>query len=573
MKRLITIFVSSVIGISLWGQAKLPVTVLGDMYIAKSGQMMSEGTVHLQAIQGTGVAKVANYGKLEMDTVIFYSNDSIEGLLMNQTQKDSVPTKQVVVRKTFTKSLAYYQFVLPFDVNLATGVIDATSGKKLTRGTDFQIKFYNSQRRAEVGMDTAANWQVLDTLIKQPDLKSKLPYTTSDSLLRGLGYEISLVAGHPVVDFVAYNPTNAEGYINITNLFDNKPKGVNLAYIQSPVGRFSSSTAYLTEGWNAIGGLNSTEYFIDGTTIGYTDPVYYWSDLAGQWVPINPGDPKDNNGTLRPYAVIFVQTAGTDNLTFNGSGGGFTYLGNGTVGPTLDREPGSPVFRSSSNTSYDLIKLQLTDQKSNYTSNVYFKFNDSYSKIFRPSEGDRVLLSTKSSTVPFVWALVQDDNTLNNNTYINCLPYSDSEIPIGVNIPAAGDYVFSLKDVTVAKGIESATLRDKDANIDIDLLKSDYDFQAKSAINTQSRFVLFVNKTMTAIDQITTAEIYAYAENNLITVKNLNSGDKVQILDMTGRAIALGVASGSSYSAPVNQKGVYIVSVRGGERILKVLNK
>jgi hypothetical protein len=55
---------------------------------------------------------------------------------------------------------------------------------------------------------------------------------------------------------------------------------------------------------------------------------------------------------------------------------------------------------------------------------------------------------------------------------------------------------------------------------------------------------------------------------------NLNTGDKVQILDLTGRIIASGVATSNTYSSQANQKGVYIVSVKGVKTAtLKVLNK
>jgi len=563
MKRLITIFVSSIIGISLWGQ-KLPVTILGDVYIASTGQMDSEGAVHLRAIDGTSVAKVANYGTFVIkDTTIFYSTDLVEGLLMNQsTTANAVSAPLVAVRKNFTVSYSYYQVSFPFDVNWSTGIFDALTGRKLTRGVDFQINFYDGQYRATRGINDSNNWRSLDNMAGGAPTK----------LSKGVGYEVSVAPGISVVDFFADN-TDAS---NIPGLFARQAKGIPLTFWQCPPASTNpSGTIFLdpenSEGWNAIGGLNSTNFLIKGSTVGYQDPVYYYSDGAKIWMPIYPAatggliPDSVNIGTLRPYGVVFVQKLDGNNLTF-------TYNGDGT-GLVLDQDPAYPVMRSSSSADYDLIQLQVNDVKNTgNASRVYFKFNDSYSQSFNSLEGDRVLLDTGSPTFPIVWALAPNINNVRDITYIDCLPYNDNEVPLGMNIPAAGQYNFSLKNVIVTKGITSAVLWDKTTNQNIDMLKSDYTFQANVAVNDTTRFVLFINKTPTAISQVATPDIYAYSENNTITVKNLTSGDKVQILDMTGRIIASGIASNNTYSATVNQKGVYIVNVRG-DKTLKVLNK
>jgi len=593
MKKLITILVSSIVGMVMYGQTpKLPVTILGDVYIAGTGNLESEGPVHFVAAKGMGYAKVANYGTIAMkDSAIFYTNDSIDGLLMNQNATaNSISAAQVKVRKVFAKNNAWYMMSLPFDVDLGTGIVNPLTRTPLryngnnvnSANCDVYIQYYNSQKRANDGKNQSVDgdsiWQMLPASVTK--------------LEKGKAYRIAVLLSHlppapitlPVdtagastgrfsVDFVA-------SAADISSLLNKGRKGVNLTYAASPPSATNpSGTIFLdpqySEGWNAVGGLNSTNYVISGSNIDYAGAVYvrHNDDPAGIWQSIYPLD-TDVRGTLRPYGVLFVQTndSTTLNLNFNGTTGGFTYIGN-TEGLDLTDQI-TPLFRSSQSANYDLIKLQLTNVKTSSAAPVYFKFNDNYSQFFKISEGDAFQLTTSSATDPILWAVTQSPyaNNINSAAFVSCLPYNNNEIPIGVNIPAAGQYVFSLKNITTTKGIASATLRDKTANIDTDILKSDYTFQASSSANTESRFVLFINKTMTAIDQVTAADIYAYAENNTITVKNLNSGDKVQIVDMTGRTIASGVASSNTYSATVNQKGVYIVNVRG-EKTLKVLNK
>ena len=585
MKKLITIFVSSIMGVCLWGQAKLPMTIVGDVYIANTGQMLSVGTVHLQAISGNKVANVANYGTLTMDSAIFYSNDSIEGLLMNKQDGDTVPVvdvpgKGVSVRKTFTKNNSWYQVSLPFDVNLNGGVVNPITGKTMRYyandypNSDFYIQYYDAQKRAKIGMNVDTIWQMLPS--------------TETQIKKGTGYRIAIKmvklipgtfvlgsntletdtigggAGRFAVDFFADN-TEAT---NIDDLFAMKPKGVSLTYYPATFLIAPENS----EGWNAIGGLNSTNYLLKGATVNFTDPIYGYTDSTQWGDPFNPEDP-DDFGTLRPYAVFFVQTTSSTVLNYNGnSSGGFSFKGDGS-GLVLAADPALPVFRSATTPSYDLFKVQLTGVKNNFTSRVYFKFNDSYTQTFKTSEGDRVLLQTTMPSLQSVWAVAQNENNVEDQTFINCLPYNVGEIPLGVNIPVAGEYIFSLKSIAVDKGISTVVLMDNATGIETDLLKSDYDIQVSSTLNTENRFVLFINKTITSVDQVTTPDIYAYAENNVITVKNLNSGDKVQVLDLTGRIIASGIASGNMYSTPVNQKGVYIINAKDGAKVLKVLNK
>ncbi|MCL2651814.1 MAG: DUF6383 domain-containing protein [Candidatus Azobacteroides sp.] len=586
MKRLFTIFVSSIIGVSLWGQAKLPVTILGDVYIANTGQVTSEGTVHLQAISGNQVANVANYGTLTMDSAIFYSNDSVEGLLMNK--KDSaidpavvnVPGKGVSVRKTFTKNNAWYQVSLPFNVNLNGGVVNPITGKTMHyyandySNSDFYIQFYDTEKRAKVGMNVDSIWQMLP--ITETQMKKGTGYRIAIKMVKLIPGTFAVGsntletdtigggAGRFSVDFFAADAAN------ISDLFAMKSKGVDL--------KFFPANFYIapenSEGWNAIGGLNSTNYLLSGSTVNFTDPIYAWTDLTQWGYPLNPEDYTEPDGTLRPYAVFFVQKADATNLTYDGSNsGGFSFKGDDGNGLELKADPALPVFRSVASSSYDMFKVQLTGVKNNFTSRVYFKFNDAFTQTFNTSEGDRVLLQATMPTLHSIWAMAQNANNISDTTFINCLPYSASEVPLGVNIPTAGDYVFSLKNVAFDKGIASVILKNNVTGEETNLLNSDYSIHVDSSLKTGDQFVLFINKTPTSIDQATASDIYAYAENNVITVKNLNSGDKVQVLDLTGHIIASGIASGDMYSTPVNQKGVYIVSVKDGSKVLKVLNK
>ena len=576
MKRLITIFLSSFIVISLSGQTQdLPMTVVGDVYVDNTGIMKSLGPVHLMAVSADTMARLANYGKLDMDTIIFYSNDVSDGLLMNQADlaatAKGVVTPEVAVRKTFKKSNAWYQISFPYDVYIGRtsggadpliGVVNPLTGKQLVRGDDFQVQYYDGQKRAEVGKNVDTIWVTLPA--SETVMKKGVGYRVAVKLTKLAADTAGAAMGRFSVDFYAKSSPK------ITELFNRDIKGVDLAYPYTGHWAYDDNSY----GWNAIGGLNSTEYLVNSSTIEYPDPVYYWGDATGKWEELYPSA---ETGTLRPYAVIFVKTKtnNADFLTFlktrvASNHGGFTYVGNGSG---LTVEPEGDIFRSSSSASTeDLLELQLADAKNAFTSKIYFQFDDAYTSAFKSAEGDAIRLETKSTVAPIVWAVSYNEHDVKYITFVDRLPYGEHEVPLGVNIPAAGEYNFSMREVFNEK-IKSAVLWDKVTNIKTELFTSGYSFKSTGSINLESRFVILLNKSITSIDQIGgTSEIYAFAENNVLTVKNLNTGDKVQVLDMAGRLVASGEASGDTYSVTLNQKGVYVVNARG-EKILKVLNK
>jgi len=608
MKRLITIFLSSVIGFSLFGQNQ-PIAIYGDVYVGDTGQMLSAGPMHLEA--GTtglpaGIAKVANYGELQLsDSVIFYSNDSVDGLLANWNTVTN-PAQKVVVRKYFGKNI-WYMMAFPFSVNmgpstgLTTGVKNALDGLGLQRGDGaqypFDVRYYDSQKRADIGqnLDVAANnggnsnWQRLDT--NKVGLNKDLmvagnaywiavtPNKDSGGKINANGVTSDPVTGGAWIDFIGTDGTE------IADLFAQKNKGVDLTF-KTPQGskQFTPETVARSEGWNVFGGFNSTEYIIKTTdpvsaasTVNYTRTIYYRDDASMTWKPMLPTDPVKIR-TMRPYAPLFVQTDSATQinslLTKNGDNGGFQYLG--SRGITLIPDSYSSVLlRSTTATPYALFRLDLTNvQDSTLTAPAYFKFNSSYSVSFRGAEDD-LILTTTSATEPIVWSVVPN-GTGSNLVFAHGLPYTESEVPLGVNIPAAGTYTFSFGEIPGGDGslLKSVILWDKSTDTKTELLKGDYSFQASGAFNTQDRFVLFFNKSITSIDQIGTSEIYAYTLNNILTVKNLNPGDKVQVSDVTGRIFASAIASSETYTVTLNQKGVYIVNVRGEKaKTLKVLNK
>jgi hypothetical protein len=178
---------------------------------------------------------------------------------------------------------------------------------------------------------------------------------------------------------------------------------------------------------------------------------------------------------------------------------------------------------------------------------------------------------------------VMDSNTgkpvmQNFSLFLNCLPAveeGEKEIKLGVTIPESKNYVFSMDNIQ-RKSITAAILVDEVLGNQVDLLSGNYVIPSIEKGEYTSRFKLLVkmSESTTPIEIVKSEDVFAYANNNVLYVKNLNIGDQVKVLDLSGRSVASGVASGNEYSVGLAQKGVYLVNVKGKNTlVLKVLNK
>jgi len=608
MKRLITIFLSSIVGIGLWAQTETPVpmAIFGDVYVGNGGNMKSVGPVHLEAhTDGTGapqyVGRVANYGNVDASSIIFYSDSLYDGLLMNE---QNVTATEVRVRKPINRSNYWYMMSFPFDVNFGSGGLKLYDSENpnaeqrvLVYNEDFMIQRYDPQKRADSGKNEDANWVNIRSVSGTANPPGKPNVWDNDLLPAGTPCRIAVKLtdtthasiGRFSVDFYA-NPADPT---TIAKLFDRVTKGADLTYAYSTT---LYDPTHACDGWNAVGGFNSTNFIIRDAedvvnrtikyNVGVTSTsldnktIYYRIDRGNgllEWLQI---DPEIEKGTLRPYSVIFVKTdAGTNLLR---DAGGLDYYYNGVA---LSNDT-APRFRSlQSDYSKDVFGLYLTDVNEPVKqSHIYFKFKDDFSKFFKPAE-DGMALQLRSTYGPIIWSYVPVENMdVNANVFSNSLPKETSEVALGFSLPARSvDYVVSMEEIA-NETFESVILWDKVANRYTDLLKEDYRFRSGGNANDQdangsydlseNSFVLFFNRVMTSLpSQIEkTSDVYAFAENNILTVKNLLPGDKVQVSDLTGRTIVAGVASGNAFTTSLNQKGIYIVNIRGG-KTLKVLNK
>lgn len=549
MKKLITILLSSTVFLNLAIGQNSPMVIAGDVKVAEAGKMYSKGPISVKATDDQkGV--IVNEGELTLNEgIIFYSNDERDGLLKNTATVNYTPDTDVSkfqVRKSFNIPEKYYIVSFPFDVDLTQVQNADPTGDAPDLNENFWIFDYDSQKRADEGKPEG-NWRWLT-------------FDTGDKILKaGTGYQITTQFGGPVE--LLFQPTATT---DIASILEYSDKTRELIHYNNN-GKFFENNAY-SEGWNYIGGLNTSSFLLSSSTVSDATrksprAIYYLNENdIYEAIPVNM---EGVTAVVSPYTPFFVQTD-TSQVDTNGKHYvmDFHYLA-----PGLSSNDPDPIdFRSENTTSEDVFSVSLNGE-SDYSDITYIALGDKYKEGINTSEDASKLFS---SGVQQLWSLV--------GTYplvVNSLPFTETrEIPLGVSTPSGGQYTFEL-DELAHNSIESVTLIDKEAKTKTDMLTKAYSFNVSDAINTTDRFLLLINKTITSMDEIPSiSEIYAYTEDNILTVKNLVIGDNVQILDLAGRTIASNVAVNEELSFPLNQKGVYLVNVKGERSVvLKVLNK
>jgi hypothetical protein len=572
MKSLFTILLSFIGCVSLIGQeTTVPMVVAGKMHI--SGPVYSKGAVHVYANTGatvdTGKIDIDNSttAVLATDTIILYSNNKSDGLLRNLntssggvkgTATDATAPKKVVIRKNITHD-NYTVISFPFGVQKVIGPLGVVlTPKEATNTTDNDNRYW----AWEMDKKNRADWY------KENDTGSWMDIGDT-GLKKGTGYMFwSSDAGD--VDFVTENTTD------IGNLFsksdDNKKLKVSVYKTKHYYG--DSSRDALGSGWAYIGGLNTATFNLNSTNI---------SDYGGATVAIREKYTSLANNTdnsqnfkqvflvaesleLAPYVPFYVQYDLKDDVFAHGAEADSTF-GFKNAGLLFN----SAQYRSSregASSIKDMLFFKLSSGKNNFYDRFYLCFSDDYTESFRASE-DAVKLSTSSQGSPLVWSLLDD-----NGLFVNGLPMKDGrEIRIGYSAPEAGDYTISM-DALRYEDIRTAILFDNFTNEKIDMLQEpSYTFNTGVGVN-EGRFILYINGSFTGAPAIEGGLVYAFVKDNILTVKNLSEGDRVQVLDLSGRTVVSGRASGKEYSTALSQKGVYVVNVKGGKTsVLKVLNK
>ena len=564
----------------------MPMLVSGNVHI--SGPLRSEESVHIFSDSGKiDIDDTYNitdgHALLKTDTIIFYSSDTFDGLLRNTnisgggvkgiaaTDALQTPPTYIVVRKTFMGS-KYTYFSLPFKVS-PTSILKGYTNTPLPFETDnggyWAWGFDALVRSGALGYANPLVWRKL---------------TGSDNFEKAMGYLFWFdnTGNLPefnkgVVDFITKDQTA------ITDLFAYSSKPVTYTmYRTTNINNDLTQEGY-DAGWAFFGGLNSSVFSLLQKNVGGYDggKIYYQHKKNAQSTLtelhnnydafiLGTDDAELETGfpakvlSVGPFTPFYIQgkisTVGTVTSQF-------IFKSNPESSLLLE----DMTFRSSKiEGPQDRLYFALTSDKNHSFDRFVLSFAGNNSESYIAIE-DAIKMAKVFDDKPGVWSLFAETNTA---LVENGLPMRDNrEIRMGFSTPEAGNYTFSLKALKI-QNVRNVVLVDNVTGKKVDLLQDSYSFNTGVVDNNNDRFVLYINSSYTGEPSKDVQTPYVYTKDNLLTVKNLTNGDRVQVLDLSGRTIAFGTVSGKEYSTVLGQKGVYVVNIRGEKTsVMKVLNQ
>ena len=423
----------------------------------------------------------------------------------------------------------YYPLAVPFETAVSgIDYIDETLAGASTYGTHYVIKEYDGANRAENGA-VDANWKVVGS---DKTLKPGVGY-----IMTGVGIPAygGCVIRIPLTFDNAWTSDGEKGTAN----YDDADHTKNQVTVTHHTGTAATANK-CHEGWNMLGvpymscfasKSNATheklEAFITGKMTLTGDPAdpYGWDEDGVVYVTVPTHDFSeylqynidDEDTKLLPGWSFFVQFAKSGTLTF-------ATAGQATSGLPIyaPKREESPVVKTgivlSDGTKSDKTTFLISDKY-----NSEYEIGADLEKMF----GNAFTLSTYSITNGTKLAF----NAL--STY-----EAQQAIPVGVRIPADGEYTFSLNSRYADANIERLDLIDYEAGEVTNLLQADYTFTATSGQN-DSRFALNIKKAPAVVTDIENTE---YSEQNT-DIRKVIIDDKMFIIrdglmyDATGKKV------------------------------------
>ena len=142
-----------------------------------------------------------------------------------------------------------------------------------------------------------------------------------------------------------------------------------------------------------------------------------------------------------------------------------------------------------------------------------------------------------------------------------------TEIPVSFKAATMGEYTISVE----AQNCEYSrmTLVDRQTGIETNLLLEDYSFIAKNSDNADRFFIRLDNS-----QQSTVNSHFAYINNGMINIDEIEGQGVVSIYDITGRPVAeYNVATSANIATSDFAAGVYVIrmSDENGIKVQKIV--
>jgi hypothetical protein len=236
--------------------------------------------------------------------------------------------------------------------------------------------------------------------------------------------------------------------------------------------------------------------------------------------------------------------------------------------------PGGLALKSGG--ASDWVVLKLTAKNTVASGSTVLKFNDRMTAGLDPGYDAGILKGGKGVEL---FTQLLDNN--GNQFALQCLPLQNIEsleIPVGVDVAAGGDFVFSIQTDNFPVGI-IPVLNDKHTGDQMSFTAENSEYKATIANNTRGfgRFTITFSTT-TAVDDVLAGQQHfkAWYGNGAINITGQIQGNaQAAVYDMNGRQLGihqLNTSAQNQILMPIGATGVYLVKIKDAARseVLKV---
>lgn len=518
---------------------------------------------HMHIYHGSRL-KIPEGTEMTLDKVrMFALNDTVSYAILNNTNTGTGITVKEVSHVKRIDGKYWYPFSLPYDCRIADiGVLNG--GTLGTYGIDWGIKYYDGERRQKEGNSTTSPGEVSKywTMMSQNGILE-----ANKGYIIGLFVPASEEAHQQSINFA---PATIEPYTEgYTEEGDSKT-----AYAKNWPDNLEADARH--HGWNFVGSPYISAFGVHGEgqglyntdlKMGYTDIYGEQQDMDHIYVTIPDGG-NSNTYTqslasgveLLPFTAYFVQTIDPEDGASHDIE--LTYRkGNLTLQSAPQRVQ---AYQSDILVEMTLSQGSLCDNAGVWVGNRYtagYEIGRDLDKIY--AAADKPQLYTLSGSGKMAYNAVSDQQA--------------QHLPLGMYVPAAGDYTLSLNPYQSRTADAEAVYLLYDGSIAANLLTSDYRFTAAGKGNVEG-YMLDIRRSRSVTTGTEPAEggtTAVVVGNGQLTLLNLPVDADVQVYDMLGRIWLATVTTGDTPQTTVSDlpTGIYtvVITTANAQQIIKTL--
>ncbi|GEM_PF-2045919 len=496
---------------------------------------------------------------MSLDKVrMFATNDSVSyAIVNNSTDAGAAISVKEVSHVKRIDGRYWYPFSLPYGCKIAD--ICQLNGQPLgVYGMDWGIKYYDGQRRQKDGNSETTFGEVSKYWTMMP----------ADGLLKAYtGYIIGLfvpAADEPLMKSVHFPPATGSAYTEST---DSKRTTVtnwadNLTADKRHHGWNFVGSPYIS----LFGAAEGEGLYNTSLKMGYTDRQGEQQDMEHIYVSIPDGGNKNTytqslaeGVTLHPFTAYFVQAVDPNPTDGQSNTLPLTY----SKTQRLLQAP-----QRLQQTEQDIL-VELTLANGSTADNAGLWVGNSHTNEYEIGRDLTKMYSAASKPQLYTVAPY-------GKMAYQALPDAQAHaIPLGIYVPAKGDYTLSLnRAVSRVNEAQSVCLL-YNGKVVADLLQADYTLSAtgKGLVDGYTLDIRRAPKVETDIVPVAGDAPYLIVRDGILTVANLPAEAMVQVYDVLGRICFSAPAGAQTVDVVAPQTGVYTVVVTTGDQpyILKTL--